>query len=84
MTAVARKAGQLAATAVQKVRSGVSWLCGWLLTSRVAKVVGVCGVAAVAFHLGGPALAGTVGGLALALPILLADLPGCLLTLFGS
>jgi len=44
--------------------------------------VGVAGLAAAAYGLGGPALAGTVGGLALALPALLSLLPTSLLALF--
>jgi len=83
LAATAQKARDLVAGGVQKVRRGACTLYGWVLTSRVAKVVGVGGVIAVGCCLGNPALAGAVGGAALAAAAVVSQLPAYVLTLLG-
>ena len=59
----------------------------WVLTSRLAKVVGVGGLIAAGCCLGNPALAGAVagavGGAALAVAAAVSQIPDHLLTLLG-
>jgi hypothetical protein len=68
----------LAATGLGKARR-VAWgFVARVATSRVAEVVGACGLAVVAYHCGGAALAGAAVGLTLALPAAAAWLTGSL------
>jgi hypothetical protein len=83
LATTARQACELVVGGVQKVRRGARRLCGWVLTSRLAKVVGVCGVIAVGCCLGNPALAGAVGGAALAAAAVVSQLPAYVLALLG-
>ena len=68
---------------VQKVRRGACTLYAWVLTSSLAKVVGVGGLIAAALCLGNPALAGAVSGAALAVAAAVSQLPAHVLTLLG-
>ena len=83
LAATARKAGELVISGVQKVRRGACTFYAWVLTSRVAKVVGVGGLVAAACCLGNPALAGAVGGAALAVAAAVSQLPAHVLALLG-
>jgi hypothetical protein len=83
LASTAQKARDLVAGGVQKVRRGICTLYAWVLTSRVAKVVGVGGLIAAGCCLGNPALAGAVGGAALAVAAAVSQLPTHLLTLLG-
>jgi hypothetical protein len=83
LAAKARQARELVTGCVQKVRRGA---CA-LLTSRVAKVVGVGVLIAAGCCLGNPALAGAVagavGGAALAVAAAVSQLPTHLMELLG-
>jgi hypothetical protein len=79
----ARQARELVVGGVQKVRRGARTLYAWVLTSRLAKVVGVGGLVAVACCLGNPALNGAVGGAALAVAAAVSQLPAHVLALLG-
>jgi hypothetical protein len=83
LAATAQKARDMVAGGVQKIRGGARTLCTWVLTSRVAKVVGVGGVIAVGCCLGNPALAGALGGAALAAAAVVSQLPAYVLALLG-
>jgi len=69
--AVARGAGQLAQAGVQRLRRGACALYALLMTSRVAKAVGVGTLAALACYVSGP-VAGVLGNLARSVPGLLS------------
>jgi hypothetical protein len=84
LAATTEKACDLVTGGFQKVRRGACTLYGWVLTSRVAKVVGVGGLIAAACCLGNPALAGAVTGLAATAAAGLAELPAHVLSLFTS
>jgi hypothetical protein len=58
----------LAAVGLVKVRRLTYGFVARVATSRVAEVLGACGLAVVAFHYGGAALAGAAAVLTLALP----------------
>jgi hypothetical protein len=73
----------LVAAGAEAVRCGARGLYVWVLSSRVAKAVGVGGLVAAAYGLGGPALASTLGGLVLTVAAAVARLPNLLLSLFG-
>src|SRR5262245_58180727 len=83
LAATARKARELVAGGVQKVRRGACTLYAWVLTNSLAKVVGVGGLIAAALCLGNPALAGAVGGAALAVAAAVSQLPAHVLALFA-
>jgi hypothetical protein len=83
LAATAQKARDLVVGGVQKVCRGARTLYARVLTSRVAKVVGVGGLVAAGCCLGSPALAGAVGGAALAAAAAVSQLPAHLLTLLG-
>ena len=83
LASTARQARDLVVGGVQKVCRGACALYAWVLTSRVAKVVGVGGLIAAACCLGSPALAGAVGGAALAAAAAVSQLPAYVLTLLG-
>jgi hypothetical protein len=83
LAATARQARDLVVGGVQKVRLGARTLYGWVLTSSLAKVVGVGGLVAVGCCLGNPALAGAVGGAALAVAAAVSQMPAHLLALLG-
>jgi hypothetical protein len=83
LAATAQKACDLAAGGVQKVCRGALTLYTWVLTSRVAKVVGVGGLIAAACFMVNPALAGAVGGAALAVAAAVSQLPAHLMDLLG-
>jgi hypothetical protein len=76
LAATAQKARDLVVGGVQKFRR-------WVMTSSLAKVVGVGGVIAVGCCLGNPALAGAVGGAALAVAAVVSQLPAYVLALLG-
>jgi hypothetical protein len=84
LTATARKARDLVAGGMEKIRRGVCRLYGWVLTSRVAKVVGVGGLVAAACFMVNPALAGVVAGLAATVAAGLAEVPAHILSAFTS
>jgi hypothetical protein len=84
LASTARQARDLAAGGLQQVRRGARTLCTWVLTSRVAKVVGVGGVIAVGCCLSNPALAGAVAGLAATVAAALAEVPAHVLSVFTS
>ena len=65
------------------VRRGACALYAYLLSSRVAQVVAVGGLVAAACCLGSPALAGAVGGAALAVAAAVSQLPAYVLALLG-
>ena len=77
----ARQTCELVVGGVQKVRRT---LYGWVLTSRLAKVVGVGGVIAAACFMVNPALAGAVAGLAATVAAGLAEVPAHVLSAFTS
>ena len=83
LAATARKARELVAGGVQKVRRGACTLYARLMSSWVAKVVGIGGLIAAACCLGNPALAGAVGGAALAVAAAVSQLPAHVLALFA-
>jgi hypothetical protein len=83
LATTARKARELVASGVQKVRRGACALYAWALTSRVALVVGVGGLIATAFCLGNPAMAGAVGGAALAVAAAVSQLTSHVLALLA-
>jgi hypothetical protein len=83
LAATAQKARDLVAGGVQKIRRGACTLYAWVLTSRLAKVVGVGGLIAAGLCLGNPALAGAVGGAALAVAAAVSQLPDYVLALLG-
>jgi hypothetical protein len=82
LAATTGKARDLVVGGVQKIRRGACTLYAWVLTSRVAKVVGVGGLVAAACCLGNPALAGAVGGTALAVAAAVSQMPAHMLALF--
>jgi hypothetical protein len=82
LASTARQARELVVGGAQKVRRGARTLYAWVLTSRVAKVVGVGGLIAAACCLGNPALAGALGGAALAVAAAVSQLPAHVLALF--
>jgi hypothetical protein len=84
LAATAQKARDLVTGGVQKIRRGACTLYARVLTSRVAKVVGVGGVIAAGCCLGNPALAGAVAGLAATAAAGLAELPAHVLSAFTS
>jgi hypothetical protein len=84
VAATAQKARDLAAGVVHKIRRGVCTLYARVLTSRVAKVVGVGGLIAAACFVVNPALAGAVAGLAATVAAGLAELPAHVLSVFTS
>jgi hypothetical protein len=76
LAAKAGRLGNLTAAGLGKARR-VAWgFVARVATSRVAEVLGACGLAVVAFHCGGVALAGAAVGLTLALPAAAAWLMG--------
>src|SRR5262249_59989636 len=79
LAAAARKARELVAGGVQKVRRGACALHARLMSSSIAKAVGVGGLVAVGCCLGNPALAGAVGGAALAVAAAVSQLPAQML-----
>jgi hypothetical protein len=83
LASTARQARELVVGGVQIIRRGACMLYARVLTSRVAKVVGVGGLIAAALCLGNPALAGAVGGAALAVAAAVSQLPDYVLTLLG-
>jgi hypothetical protein len=83
LAATAQKARDLVAGGVQKIRRGACTLYAWVLTSRLAKVVGVGGLVTAGLCLGNPALAGAVGGAALAAAAAVSQLPAQVLALLG-
>jgi hypothetical protein len=84
LAATTGKARDLVVGGVQKVLRGARTLYTWVLTSRVAKVLGVGGVIAVGCCLGNPALAGAVAGIAATVAAGLAELPAHVLSVFSS
>jgi hypothetical protein len=83
LAATAQKARDLVVGGVQKVRRGARTLYGWVLTSSLAKVVGVGGLIAAGCFMVNPALAGAVGGAALAVAAAVSQLPEYVLALLG-
>jgi hypothetical protein len=81
LAAAARKARDTVVGGVTAVRRGACALYGYVLSSRVAQVVGVAGLVAAACCLGSPALAGAVGGAALAVAAAVSQLPAYVLAL---
>jgi hypothetical protein len=75
LAATARRVGDFVASGVQAVRRGACLLYVRLMTSRIAKVVGIGGLIAGACYLGHPALAGAIGGAALAVAAAVSQLP---------
>jgi hypothetical protein len=82
--AKARQARDLVAGGVQKVRRGARTLYGWVLTSRVAQVVGIGGLITAACFAVNPALAGAVAGLAATVAAALAEVPAQVLSVFSG
>jgi hypothetical protein len=79
--AVGRGAGQIARAGVERARRGTCALYALLLTSRVAKAVGVGGIAATVCYASGP-VAGVLGNLARALPGLLNNAVASVVSFF--
>jgi hypothetical protein len=76
LAAKATRLGNLIAAGLGKARR-VAWgFVARVASSRVAEVLGACGLAVVAFHYGGAALAGAAAVLTLALPAAAAWLMG--------
>jgi hypothetical protein len=84
LAATAQKARDLVAGGVQKVRGGARSLYCRLMSSSIAKVVGVGGLIAAACFVVNPALAGVVAGLAATVAAGLAELPAHVLSVFTS
>jgi hypothetical protein len=84
LASTARQTSELVVGGVQKVRRGARTLCTWVLTSRVAKAVGVGGLIAAGCFMVNPALAGVVAGLAATVAAGLAELPAHILSAFTS
>ena len=84
LAATAQKARDLVAGGVQKIRRGACTLYAWVLTSRVAQVVGVGGLVAAACFMVNPALAGAVAGLAATVAAGLAELPAHVLSVLSG
>jgi hypothetical protein len=82
LAARARQARDLLVGAARTIRRGACRLYAWVLSSRVAQVVGVGGLVAAACCLGSPALAGAVGGAALAAAAAASQLPAYVPALF--
>jgi hypothetical protein len=72
----ATRLGDLTAAGLVKVRRLAYGFIARVATSRVAGVIGACGLAVVAYHCGGAALAGAAAVLTLALPAAAAWLMG--------
>jgi hypothetical protein len=83
LASTARQARELVVGGVHKIRRGVCTLYARVLTSRLAKVVGVGGLIAAACFMVNPALAGAVGGAALAVAAAVSQLPAHLMDLLG-
>ena len=81
--ALARGAGQIARAGAERVRRGACALSALLLTSRVARAVGVGTLAATACYVSGP-VAGVLGGLARSVPGLLNNAVGSVLSFFNG
>jgi hypothetical protein len=72
----ASRLGNMVAAGLGKARRVVCGFVARVATSRVAEVLGACGLAVVAYHCGGAALAGAAAVLTLALPAAAAWLMG--------
>jgi hypothetical protein len=84
LATTARQTCELVVGGVQKVRRGARRLHAWVLTSRLAKVVGVGGLVAAGCFMVNPALAGAVAGLAAAAAAGLAEVPAHVLSVFSG
>jgi hypothetical protein len=84
LASTARQARELVVGGVQIIRRGACMLYARVLTSRVAKVVGVGGLVAAACFMVNPALAGAVAGLAATVAAGLAELPAHVLSVLTS
>jgi hypothetical protein len=80
LAATARQTRELVVGGVQKIRRGACTLYAWVLSSRVAQVVGVGGLIAAACFVVNPALAGAVAGLAATVAAALAEVPAQVLS----
>jgi hypothetical protein len=83
LAARARQARDLVVGAARTIRRGACALYAYLLSSRIAQVVGVGGLIAVGCCLAHPALAGAIGGATLTAAAAVSQLPAYVLALLG-